>query len=177
VAVDAGADLIIASYTHQPYHFLKEVGSLTDYGLSAILVQAIYLLVEQKINNTIHNKQIQRLAIEAVARYCRKNGVSETHRDGILEVLQEELSHRLEVDTIYIHPNATDAQAFFGEHFTLAPEKMSEITKSGFHAAIDALRRYEFADARSPSMTGQGPGPATGRGRQPQAPAPSAPPP
>ena len=31
VAVDGGADLVIASYTHQPYHFLREIGSLTDY--------------------------------------------------------------------------------------------------------------------------------------------------
>ena len=32
VAIDAGADLVIASHTHQPYHFQKEIGSLTEHG-------------------------------------------------------------------------------------------------------------------------------------------------
>ena len=149
VAVDSGADLVIASYTHQPYHFLKEVGSLTDYGLPAILIQSIYLLIEQKINHHIHNKKVQRNAIEAVARYCKDEGVSELHRNRIMEILEKELNHRLEVDTIYIHPGPTDAQAFFGEHFTLSPQKMTEIVKSGFRAAIEALRRYEFEDRKA----------------------------
>ncbi|MGZ6370601.1 MAG: patatin-like phospholipase family protein, partial [Bdellovibrionota bacterium] len=45
VAIDAGADLVIASYTHQPYHFMREIGSLTDHGLPAILIQSLYLLI------------------------------------------------------------------------------------------------------------------------------------
>jgi predicted acylesterase/phospholipase RssA len=146
VAVDAGADLIIASYTHQPYHFLKEIGSLTEHGLPSILIQSIYLLIEQKINNHIHNKQIQRNAIQAVSRYCKQEGVSENQRRRICEILEAELHHRTDVDTIYIHPNASDAQMFFGEHFSLSPATMSEIVKSGFRATIETLRKYDFAD-------------------------------
>src|SRR5262249_20188346 len=43
------ADLIISSYTHQPYHFSREVGSLTKFGITAIGIQAIYLMIERKI--------------------------------------------------------------------------------------------------------------------------------
>ena len=153
VAVDAGADLVIASYTHQPYHMPGEL-SLTEHGLSAIVIQSIYLLIEQKINNHIHNKQIQRDAIDAVSNYCKLEGVSDSHRTKICDLLQKNLNHRMDVDTIYIHPKANDAHLFFGDHFSLSAAKMTEIAKSGFRAAIDTLRKYEFADRKKEHAMG-----------------------
>ncbi len=146
VAVDAGCDLVIASYTHQPYHLLKEIGSLTNYGLPAILLQAVYLLIEQKINNHIHNKEIQRNAVNAVLRYCKQESISPETTNRICEILEAELHHRVDVDTIYIHPSPTDAPMFFGDHFSLSPKRMSEYVKSGFRSAIDVLRKYNFED-------------------------------
>lgn len=146
VAIDNGCDLVIASHTHQPYHFQKEVGSLTEHGMAAIGIQAIYLLIEQKINNHIHNKTIQRDAVLDVESYCKTAGLSEEHRRNILEILESRLHFNRNVDTIYIHPEATDSQLFFGDHFSLSPKKMSEIVKSGFKAAISTLKRYKFAD-------------------------------
>lgn len=146
VAVDGGADLIFASYTHQPYHFLREIGSLTDYGLPAIAVQTIFLVIEQKINAHIHSKETQRNAITEVSRYCKDAGVGEEHRRRILEIMERELHHRAGVDTIYIHPSPTDAQMFFGEHFSLSSKRMADIVRSGFKAAIETLRHYDFAD-------------------------------
>lgn len=151
VAVDSGADLIIASYTHQPYHFVREIGSLTEHGLPSIVIQSIYLLIEQKINNHIHNKQVQRNAILAVSRYCKDAGVSDTHRSKILELLERELHHRVNVDSIYIHPSPSDAKLFFGDHFSLSPRKMGDIVRSGFRAGSETLRRYAFADFVEPS--------------------------
>ena len=148
VAIDAGADLVIASHTHQPYHFQKEIGSLTEHGLPAILVQSLYLVIEQKINYHIHNKEIQRNAIDSISRYCKEQGISEVHRRRIMEIMEAELHHRRDVDTIYIHPSATDTQLFFSDHFSLSPGKMTETVRSGFRAAIETLRRYEFADRR-----------------------------
>ncbi len=148
VAVDAGADLVFASYTHQPYHFAREVGSLTEFGLPSILVQSIYLVIEQKINNHVHNKQIQRSAINAVSRYCKEQNLSNEHRKRICEILEAELHHRMDVDTVYIHPTPTDSEAFFGEHFTLSPHRLAEGVKSGFRAAINVLRNYDFADRK-----------------------------
>lgn len=146
VAFDAGADLVIATYTHQPLHFSKAIGSLTEHGLSAIVIQSIYLLIEQKINNHIHNKEVQRNAINSVSQYCKDAGVSEQHRRRICEILEAELHHRLDADTIYIHPSPTDSKLFFGENFTLSPKNMTETVRSGFRAAIETLRKYEFAD-------------------------------
>ncbi len=146
VAVDGGADLIIASHTHQPYHVIRELDSLMNHGLAAIAIQSIYLLIEQKINNHIYNKQANRNAIDAVSEYCKNQGISEQHRLRICHILEAQLHHRMDVDTIYIHPKATDKQLFFGEHFTLSPKKMTETVRSGFRAAIETLRRYDFLD-------------------------------
>ena len=146
VAIDAGADLVFASYTHQPYHYAKEIGSLTEHGLPNMLIQAIYLLIEQKINQHVHDKEVQRSAIHAVSRYCKQQGVSEDHRKRICEILEAELHHRVDVDTIYIHPSPSDANFFFGDHFSLSPKRLADIVRSGFKAAIETLRNYEFAD-------------------------------
>lgn len=151
VAVDSGCDLVIASYSHQPYHFQKETGSLTQHGLPAILVQSIYLLIEQKINQYVHGKVIQGEAIDAVDRYCREAGVDPAHRARILEILEHKLHHRRDVDIVYIHPDPNDAQMFFGQHFSLNPNAMGETVRSGFRAAISTLKRYEFAD-RAPGV-------------------------
>ncbi|MGE0615137.1 MAG: patatin-like phospholipase family protein [Bacteriovoracia bacterium] len=144
VAADAGADLIFASYTHQPYHYNREVGSLTELGLPTILIQSIYLVVEQKVNNYIHSKKVQRNAIDAVSSYCRQQGLDDNHRRRICEILENELHHRMNVDTIYIHPRANDTKMFTSEHFNLSAKKMTEVVRSGFKAAIDVLRRYRF---------------------------------
>lgn len=154
VAVDSGADLVIASYTHQPYHVRGDL-SLTEHGLSAIVIQSIYLLIEQKINIHIHNKQIQRNAIDAVNRYCKTEGLADTQRKKICEILQTELSHRMDVETIYIHPNPHDAHLFFGDHFSLSPKRMTDIARSGFKAAIETLRKYDFADRVKGHAMGQ----------------------
>lgn len=146
VAVDAGADLIIASYTHQPVHLKKGLGSLTEHGLPAILIQSIYLLVEQKINNHVHSKKIQRNAIEAVHQYCKQQGVAEEHRRRILEILEAEMHHRRDVDSIYVHPSPNDVAMFHGEHFSLSARRMQDYVRSGFRAGIETLRRYHFAD-------------------------------
>ncbi|MCC7440101.1 MAG: patatin-like phospholipase family protein [Bdellovibrionales bacterium] len=148
VGVDAGADLVIASHTHQPYHFSPELGSLTKHGLPAIVIQSIYLLIEQKINRHMHSKKTQKIALDAVSRYCKEAAVGEEHRRRILEILETELNVRPEVDTILIHPNPRDHRMFFNDHFTLSPEKMKEMAMSGFRAAIDALRKYDFSDRK-----------------------------
>ena len=62
VASDTCSDLVISSYSIQPYHFNKEIGSLHEYGIPAIFNQALYQLVQQKIEKHIdHQKRIKSL--------------------------------------------------------------------------------------------------------------------
>lgn len=147
VAVDAGADLIFASYTHQPYHLHSDFGSLADHGVAHIAVQSIYLMVEQKINQYIHSKKKAEHVYDAVNRYCRENNdISDSHRTKILEIVEKELDYKMNVDIIYIHPRPDDAQMFMREHFSLSPKKMASIVRSGFKAATEMLSKYSFED-------------------------------
>lgn len=144
VAEEAGADLIIASHTHQPYHFSKEIGSLTKFGLPSISIQAIYLLIERKIQTVRYSRQQSRAALDAVREYCIENAISEQHRKRICAILEEKLAIRLNTQYIYVHPRPEDHEMFFGEHFNLGPKYMEKIVRIGFVAAIDSLRKYEF---------------------------------
>lgn len=144
VALDAGADLVIASYTHQPYHFTKEVGSLHEFGMPAILLQALYLMIERKIRSAADTYDQHKLVLDAVSEFFKDNQLSEDLRKKCLDMMELKLGIRSNVDFIYIHPRAHDKQMFFGDNFNLSGGGMSEIVRSGFKSAIDVLRRHDF---------------------------------
>jgi predicted acylesterase/phospholipase RssA len=146
VAEDADADLIISSYTHVPYHYSREIGSLTKFGITAIGIQAIYLLIERKIQLAIYNRDQKQITLNAVHQYCIDNGLADTHRRKICEIIEEKLAHRPNVRYIYIHPRPSDHQMFFGEHFSLKPKFMESIVQIGFRAGISALMKYNFSN-------------------------------
>ncbi|RZA08811.1 MAG: patatin-like phospholipase family protein [Proteobacteria bacterium] len=142
-AEQGGADLIIASYTHQPYHFSREIGSLTKFGITAIGIQAIYLMIERKIQSSIFARNQKLAALEAVNEYC-KDHLDEKHRRKIMNILESELVVAPENRYIYINPRARDHEMFFGDHFNFSSKFMEKIVRGGFMAAIETLRRYEF---------------------------------
>ena len=55
VAAGHGADLVISSYSWQPYHYTNRHGSLHNFGIPVIVNQAIYQIVEQKIQKHIEH--------------------------------------------------------------------------------------------------------------------------
>lgn len=142
VAFDAGADLIIASYTHQPYHFVKEIGSLHQFGMSSIMIQALYLLIERKIQNSMKSHHFSEVVLDTVSDFFKENHLPDDKRKQLLEKIEAKISHRRGVDYIYINPKASEHQMFFGDHFNLSASKMSDIVKIGFRSAIDVLRRH-----------------------------------
>ncbi|MBI2607002.1 MAG: patatin-like phospholipase family protein [Deltaproteobacteria bacterium] len=144
VGFDAGADLIISSYSHQPYHFSREIGSLHQFGIPSIMIQAIYLLVERKIQAAITTQERNKAAIDATSRFFKENNLPDELRLKCLDLLERKLGYKSGVDYIYIHPHPNDHQMFFGDHFNLTVSKMGEIVKLGFRCAVDVLRRYEF---------------------------------
>lgn len=143
-AEQVGADLIISSYTHQPYHFSREVGSLTKFGITAIGIQAIYLLIERKIQSAIYARNQKLAALEAVNEYCKNAQLDEKHRKKITSILESELSLRPNNVYIYINPRPQDHEMFFGDHFNFSAKFMEKIVRIGFMSAIETLRRYEF---------------------------------
>lgn len=144
IAVDSGADLVFTSYTHQPYRFVREIGSLTKQGLPAIVIQSIYILIEQKINSNYESFRSKKTAMNEVFRYCKEAGVDEDHMTKIMSILEGELHQKRDIDLIQIHPDPSDTRTFLAEHFTLNPNKLSDVVKAGYKAAMTSLSQYEF---------------------------------
>lgn len=144
VAADHGADLVIASYSIQPYHFTEEMGSLHEYGLPVIFNQALYQVVQQKIEKHIKHQQNTRAMINAVQGYLRQAGIGEEHVEKLTEILIQRSGFNPSVDYIYIHPSPTDYEFFFADHFSLNPKVLNSIVRAGFKAAVNTLRQFNL---------------------------------
>ena len=144
VAADYGADLVISSFSIQPYHYTPEMGSLSDYGIPLIANQALYQVVQQKIAKNIQYKNDIRSIYKAVDGYFKKANLSEEHRDKLLEIIREKVNYRPEVDYIYISPRSQNYEMFFVDHFSLNSQILARIVRIGFKSAINTLRQYDI---------------------------------
>lgn len=144
VASDHGADLVIASYSIQPYHYAPEIGSLHQYGMPVIANQALYQVIQQKIDRHITYTSDIRSIYNAIDGYFKNAKLGDEHREKILEIIRQKVAYRPNVDHIYIHPRPDDHQMFFADHFSLNGKVLEKIVKSGFKAAISVLRKHDL---------------------------------
>ncbi len=144
VAADHGADLVISSYSWQPYHYTKRHGSLHNFGIPVIVNQAIYQIVEQKIQKHIEHQQQISAIMHAVDGYFRQADLPAEHRDKLLDILSRRVNYKPNVDYIYIHPNPSDSDMFFVDHFSLNPEILARIVNIGFRSALQTLRKLDM---------------------------------
>jgi predicted acylesterase/phospholipase RssA len=141
VAADQGADLVISSYSIQPYHYNSEVGSLHQYGMPVIFNQALYQVVEQKILNHRLGQRTQRQLFNSIDGYLKEISLPDDQREKVLEIVKRRTGFRPDVDYVYIHPSPNDHEFFFADHFSLNPDILARIVKAGFKAAMQALRK------------------------------------
>ena len=144
VASDHGADLVISSYSVQPYHFTEEFGSLHHYGIPAIVNQALYQVIEQKIDRHIRHQQDIRGIYQAIDGYFKQNKLPEEHREKVLEIVRNRVGYKPHVDYLYIHPRAQNHEMFFADHFSLNSSLLENIVRIGFKSAISTLRTYDL---------------------------------
>ena len=144
IAADYGADLVISSYSVQPYHFTEEMGSLHKYGIPVILNQALYQVIQQKIAKNIQYKSDIRAIYNAVDGYFKQANIGEEHREKILEIIRQRVNYRPEVDYIYINPRPQNYEMFFVDHFSLNPDILARIVRIGFKSAINVLRQHDI---------------------------------
>lgn len=144
VAADYGADLVISSYSIQPYHYTKEMGSLHDHGIPLIANQALYQVVQQKIMRHIQYKNDIRGIYNAVDGYFKQANLPAEHREKLLEIIRNRVNYRPEVDYIYISPRPQNYEMFFVDHFSLNPEILARIVRIGFKSALNSLRSFDF---------------------------------
>lgn len=144
VAAENGADLVIASYSIQPYHYNESMGSLHEYGIPLIANQALYQVVEQKIESHINNYKTIGKIYHAIEGYFRQKQLPEEDLDKLLNIIRERTNYKPEVEYIYIHPNPHDYEMFFADHFSLNPKILTQIVQVGFKAALNRLRKYDL---------------------------------
>ncbi|MFZ4402992.1 MAG: patatin-like phospholipase family protein [Pseudobdellovibrionaceae bacterium] len=141
VATDHGADLVIASHSVQPYHFTKEVGSLHKFGFPVILNQALYQVIEQKIEKQKMNQIQYRQLYQDVSFYCQKHQIPENEKQDLLGLVQKNLNYKHDADYIFIHPSPQNYEMFFADHFSLNPKILFNIVRAGFKATLTALKQ------------------------------------
>ncbi len=144
VAAERGADLVIASYSIQPYHYTPEMGSLHEYGMPLIFNQALYQVVQKKIETHIKHQQDVRSMIAAAQGYMREQGIAEEHITKLVEILVNRTNFNPDVDYVYIHPRPQDYEFFFYDHFSLNPKVLSGIVRTGFKSTMNTLRAYNI---------------------------------
>lgn len=144
VAADYGADLVIASYSMQPYHYNEDVGSLHKFGIPAILNQALYQVLEQKVAQHIHHHDNYKVIFNEVNRILTEEKVSSSIRNKVLDMIIEKTGHKPNTDYIYIHPKPQNHEMFFADHFSLNEKVLEKIVSIGFRSALLALSRVRM---------------------------------
>lgn len=144
VAIDNQAQFIISSWTHTPYHFTDEVGSLASYGLPAVCLQAINLLVEKKIISSRAKKATAADIIDTVNEYLKGHRFPEEHRRNLLNILERKLDFRKNIHLIDIFPKHKDYSLFFRNYFSLHPSNTSPIITAGYKRTMEVFKNHEW---------------------------------
>jgi hypothetical protein len=149
VAKDVGADLIISSYTHTPYNYSKAFGSLIHYGIPAIVTQAIYLVIEQKIRMHHRAREERDVVMKVVDKFFKEHKIDDTLRRALLDELTVVMRHRPGIDYIFLHPD-DEPEFFFAEHFDLSRKGVERAVNIAYKHALRQLQPYVFAFDEKP---------------------------
>ena len=142
VAHDMGADLIVSSYSIQPYHFNQQIGSLHKFGIPVIINQALYQVVEQKINAYMRYKTNTQMILNMIEDYLTEKNFPDQEIKDFTDRIYAALDLRREVKYVYIHPHPRNHQFFFADHFSLNPEILRQIMRWGYKAALQQIREH-----------------------------------
>jgi len=139
-AEDFGATHIFASYSTHPYHYTSKIGSLDNYGLPVILNQALYQVIQQKIDRTIrHKNEIRNLYHGLVNMVMNSNQSLEEKQNWISkirELFANQAGFKPTTKWTYIHPRPNDDEMFFADHFSLNPKTLERLVGIGYKAAL-----------------------------------------
>ena len=113
IASDNGADLIISSYSIQPYHYHENKGSLHHHGIPAIINQAVYQSIERKVEKYIEHQQDLKNIYVFIKKYLQEQNIDKEHQNNILNLIQSHSSINPRTSFIYIHPPSEDLSMFF----------------------------------------------------------------
>ncbi|MBT7902720.1 hypothetical protein HN587_02580 [Candidatus Woesearchaeota archaeon] len=153
IASSNGADLVFVSYTHVPYEFDKDVGSIKKYGLIRTVVQSVYLLIEEKIlasqeltqqKNTTYDLVMGEFEQILTDLPTEHRAALIDHRDRMVARLVKELDIKRGVDYIFIRPESDDHDFYFDWHLGMSTDYVEKMVRKGYEAADRELRKFDF---------------------------------
>ena len=144
VAVDNKCDFVISSWTHTPYHYHDEIGSLINYGLPAICMQAIYLMIQKKIVASRGQKILAKDIIDTVNDYMNSNNFSQKDRLKITSILERKMNYNPNIKFIDIYPDHSHYKLFFTNSFSLDPKKAKYIMTAGYKKTFEVFKKLEW---------------------------------
>jgi predicted acylesterase/phospholipase RssA len=139
VAIDNHCEYIISSWTHTPYHYHDEIGSLINFGIPAICVQAIYLLVQKKIITHRTQRLTSMELIKTIFDYMKTERFSEHHIKNIVSILEKKLNFNPKVKLIDIYPGHEDYPLFFSSFFSLNPDVTGQAVRLGYKRTMQVF--------------------------------------
>jgi len=144
VATDNNCEFVISSWTHTPYHYHDEIGSLINYGLPAICLQAIHLIIQKKIvSNRAHRNNASDV-INTVHDYMNTHKFSNNHISKVCNILERKLNFKPHVHLIDVYPKHDNYKMFFQNSFSLDPNKTSELVSMGFKRTMEVFKNHEW---------------------------------
>lgn len=144
VASDNQCEFIISSYTHTPYHYQEEIGSLINYGLPAICLQAIYLLIEKKIVAARARRETAKDILVTIDDYMRNEKFSNRQRKQITAILERKLNFDPKIKYIDINPKHRNYKLFFANSFSLNSNVSSLAVKMGYKRTLEVFKNQEW---------------------------------
>ena len=138
IAKDNNADLILVSYTHEPYHLMDGIGSLKKYGMYANVVQSVFIGVSQKIKNAKFIHETKKDAIDSVYRFARRKGLPKKLTDELIEQLSKDIGFNRSIKYIFSHP--TDPEFFMEANFNMAGDCAKRIIEYGYNQGLKDLK-------------------------------------
>ncbi|MDH4466722.1 MAG: patatin-like phospholipase family protein [Bacteriovoracaceae bacterium] len=138
-AIDNGCDVVINSWTHTPYHYHDEIGSLVHQGIPAILVQSIFLMIQKKIINERSQRSTAKDLVETLHEYLTREKFSAHHRNEILSIVERKLDYRPELQIIDIYPDHDDHEMFFTGMFSLNQKELSNVVRKGYKKTMQTF--------------------------------------
>lgn len=135
VAIDNGCEVIINSWTHTPYHYHDEIGSLVHYGIPSILVQAFYLMIQKKIITERSNNTTAQDLINTIADYMINERMTQKQIREVVSILERKLNYRSNIVFVDIFPDHHDYELFFTSFFSLDKNQLTQTVRAGYKAA------------------------------------------
>ncbi len=144
VGKENGCDLLLCSYTHQPYHYKEEIGSLNQYGIPAIIIQALYQAIEQKVYGAKKAHENKKATLNTVIDFFKQKKYPLEDLNELTKILCDRIDFNFNLNYIFIHPEPKDREMFFGDHFTLNGKTLQNVLTIGYKRAMSELRKYDL---------------------------------